>query len=370
MKPGAAALCLLLAMGAPGYGAAAAPALEGIPRYDHIFVIIAENKSFERMTAHPEWAPNLGRLAARYGSATHFYAETHPSEPNYVAMVGGDTFGIRDDDAYYCKPGMKDPFCGKTERPGYVDHSIAARSLADQLAEHHLSWKSYEEDLPEPGSLAPRWPNADSPVPGKPFALYAAKHNGFINFASVHDASESERAAHLVGFDALDADLALGNLPNFATIVPNQCNDMHGLSGADVPPDCHGTEALIRRGDAEIGMLTDKIMQSPAWRHGNSAIVITFDENDGASREGAPQGCCGYDPASPANFGGGQIMTLVITNHGPHPMADPTPYNHYSLLRTIEDAFGISEHLGHAADSDKGVVAMTPLFAAADLEQP
>ena len=46
------------------------------------------------MTAHPEWAPNLNRLAAQYGSATRFYAESHPSEPNYVAMLGGDTFGI------------------------------------------------------------------------------------------------------------------------------------------------------------------------------------------------------------------------------------------------------------------------------------
>lgn len=347
---------------------AAAPAWaqgadEGVPRYDHIFVIIAENKSFERMTAHPEWAPNLNRLAAEYGSATNFYAETHPSEPNYIAMVGGDTFGIRDDDAYYCKPGVKDRFCGKTGAADYADHAIGARGLMDQLAEHHLSWKAYAEDLPSPGSLMPRWPNADDPAAGKPFALYAAKHDGFINFASVHDAPEAERAVHLVDFTQLDADLASGDVPNYAQIVPNQCNDMHGLSGANVPADCHGTENLIRRGDAEIGMLVDKIMQSPAWGTGNSAIVVTFDENDGASRQGAPQGCCGYDPASAANFGGGRIMTVVITNHGPRHVTDPTPYNHYSLLRTVEDAFAITEHLGHAADGDKGVVAMTPLFA-------
>lgn len=337
-------------------------ALEGVPCYDHIFVIIAENKSFERMAAHPDWAPNLNRLAAQYGSATNFYAETHPSEPNYVALVGGDTFGIRDDDAYYCKAGVTDPYCGRTGRAGYADHSIAAPSLADQLTAHHLTWKSYAEDRPEPGSLTPRWPNAEHPAAGKPFALYAAKHDGFINFASVHDAPLAERAAHLVDFGQLYADLASGAVPNFATIVPNQCNDMHGLSGADVPADCHGLEGLIHRGDAEIGMLTDKIMQSPAWGTGKSAIVITFDENDGASREGEPQGCCGYDPASPANFGGGRIMTLVITNQGPRAINDPTPYNHYSLLRTVEDAFGISEHLGHAGDTEKGVVPMAGLF--------
>ena len=68
-------------------------------------------------------------------------------------------------------------------------------------------------------------------------------------------------------------------------------------------------------------------------------------------------------PEAPSNYGGGHIPTLVITNHGPRGVADDTPYNHYSLLRTIEDAFGIDEHLGHAAETDKGVVSMTPLFA-------
>jgi len=67
-------------------------------------------------------------------------------------------------------------------------------------------------------------------------------------------------------------------------------------------------------------------------------------------------------PDAPSNFGGGHIPTIVITNHGFRRVADDTPYNHYSLLRTIEDAFGIQEHLGHAADSDKGVAPMVSLF--------
>lgn len=121
---------------------------------------------------------------------------------------------------------------------------------------------------------------------------------------------------------------------------------------------------LIKRGDAEIGMLADKIMASPVWRaRGNSAIVITFDENDGSERDAGVQGCCGFDPSSKANFGGGRIPTLVITNHGPGPVADPTPYNHYSLLRSTEAAFGIEEYLSHAAETGKGVTVMSPLFA-------
>ena len=77
-----------------------------------------------------------------------------------------------------------------------------------------------------------------------------------------------------------------------------------------------------------------------------------------------PQGCCAYEPGSLANFGGGRVATIVIANHGPRGLQDATPYNHFSLLRTVEDAFGIQEHLGHAADTDKGVLSMQPLFAA------
>jgi hypothetical protein len=141
---------------------------------------------------------------------------------------------------------------------------------------------------------------------------------------------------------------------------------MHGLDEPNAPADCRGSDspALIRRGDAEIGMLVSKIMQSKVWSDpGNTAIVVTFDENNKGERHWGTQGCCGYDPRSAANFGGGHIVTIVITNHGPRGIADATPYNHYSLLRTTEAAFGINEYLGQAANANKGVVTMGPLFA-------
>ena len=214
----------------------------------------------------------------------------------------------------------------------------------------------------------PRWPSDKDPAEGKPNALYAAKHNGFVNFASVNGAPEAVRRQSFVDFHQLDDDLAADAMPNYAHIVPNQCNDMHGMgNGKNVPPDCNergDPVGLIKRGDAMIGMLVDKIMASPVWRApGNSAIVVTFDENDGGERDAGVQGCCGYDPASRANYGGGRIPTLVITNHGQGSVSDPTPYNHYSLLRTTEAAFGITEYLGHAAEEDRGVTTMSPLFA-------
>lgn len=340
---------------------AAVQAEGAMPHYAHIVVIIEENHTADQIVGNSA-APNINRLAKQYGYASQFYAERHPSEPNYVAILGGDTFGIGDDDAYYCKPRMKDWGCPKSDNDGYVDHTIAAPSLTDQLAAHGLSWKGYFGAIPVAGSPAYRWPSPQQPVPGKPEALYASKHNGFMNFKSVQ--ADPRRADRIVPLDVLDRDLAANQLPAYAQIVPDQCDDMHGLRGADVPPDCRKSAGLVARGDATIGALTAKIMQSAAWKSaGNVAVVITFDENDDDMPSSHPDGCCGSGPADPHNPGGGWIPTVVITNHGPRGLVDPTPYNHYSLLRTTEAAFGITDYLGHAVDISKGVKVMLPLFA-------
>jgi hypothetical protein len=346
----------LIASAAPGVRAAG---LEGVPRYDHVFVIVEENKDYAQIL-DPAAAPNIAGLAARYGNATQFFAEVHPSEANYVALLGGDTFGIHDDDAYYCHAGQTDPYCAGAGQPGYADHTVRKPHLGGQLAKAGLSWKGYYESLPKPGAgdvvaSDPRFADGTRKT-----ALYASKHSGFMNYADVQ--ADPQRAQRIVGFDQMDADIAADALPAFALIVPNQCNDMHGLHGEGVPADCDGDNKadLIRRGDAFAGALVAKLQASTAWKGaGNVAIVITFDEGAGKTREG----CCGVTPGEPSNFGGGHIPTIVIANHGPRGLADPTPYSHYSLLRTIEDAFGVSERLGHAADTSAGVKAMTPLFA-------
>ena len=332
-----------------------------VPAYDHVFVIMEENKNYEQIMS-PQAAPNIARLAAEYGTADQFFAEVHPSEANYVALIGGDTFGIHDDDAFYCKPGPSaDPHCGGSTGAGYVDHTIRQPHLGDQLLAAGRSWKGYYENLPEPGSLAVTAGDPTATTGLRTAALYASKHSGFMNFASVQD--DPHRAQRIVGFDQLERDLAADALPSFALIVPNQCNEMHGLHGDGVPKDCDGAidqAGLIRRGDAEVGRLVAAIQQTPAWKgKGNVAILIGFDEGSGRTREG----CCGVTPGAISNFGGGHIPMVVITNHGPRGVADATPYSHYSLLRTLEDAFRLPDYLGHAADTGAGVVPMVRLFA-------
>jgi phospholipase C len=326
-----------------------------VPHYDHILVILEENKSYGMVLDHG-YAPTMSDLAKTYGLATQMYAERHPSEPNYVALLGGDTFGIADDDAWYCTPGSTREFCKGADAPGYAAHLIDGPNLATQLAAKGLGWRAYLESIPGPGSLAIVSPETDT----APAALYAAKHTGFTNYASVH--ADPNLASELVGFDALHADLRSGNVPAFALVVPNQCNEMHGIDSPKAPSDCQkDDDGLVRRGDATVHMLIAEMQASPIWARGNTAIVITWDEDGIADRvPGAPQSCCVVDAHNP---GGGHIPTIVITNHGPRGVADATPYDHYSLLRTIEDAFRLDGHLRHADDSS--VQPMTPLFALA-----
>ena len=333
-----------------------------IPAYSHIVVIVEENKDFSQIM-NPAVAPNIARLACENGSADDFFGEVHPSEANYLALLGGDTFGIHDDDAFHCAPGSTAAHCDHAAEPGYVSHTIDGPHLGDQLRAKGLAWKGYYESIPAPGSLAVLAGDRRVGKGAGLNALYASKHSGFVNFRDVQN--DADRASLLVGFDQLDADISADRLPSFALVVPNQCNEMHGLSGDGVPADCDHRHVpqLIGRGDRVIGELVGKLQSTAAWRsRENMAIVITFDEGFSGSKGG----CCGVTPGAPSNYGGGHIPTIVITNHGPRGVKDSTPYNHYSLLRTIEDAFGVKEHLRRADDTADGVTSMTPLFATAE----
>src|SRR5215471_18317454 len=92
-----------IAVAAGAFGALGTPAstsASGVPAYDHVFVIVEENHGFSDVIGNAA-APNLNALASRFGVATDYFGVTHPSEPNYVALLGGDSYGISSDDAYY-----------------------------------------------------------------------------------------------------------------------------------------------------------------------------------------------------------------------------------------------------------------------------
>ena len=298
----------------------AAPALAGtggMPRYKHIFVIYEENHSASQILGNPN-APVLNQLASTYGQATDYFGTSHPSEGNYVAPLGGWDYGITND-------------------APYTTNVINAPSLASQLEAKGMSWKSYQQSLPFAGFTGTCYPcNATDPS-----SLYASKHNGFVNFASVQDnPAEMQKT---VPIEQLNTDLANGTVPNFSFIVPDQCHDMHGTN------DCPTDSVNVKTADTYAGQLVTSIMSSPTWKVGQNAIVVTFDEGTDNA------GCCDANP------GGGQVYNTVITNHGPLGVRYAAPSNHYSLLLTVQQAFGLS-CLQFTCDS-LNVKPMTPLFA-------
>jgi hypothetical protein len=151
----------------------------------------------------------------------------------------------------------------------------------------------------------------------------------------------------MVDDSKLVTDLNNNSLPNFSLVVPDQCHDMHGTGG------CTDTAGLISAGDTYVGNTVSSIMGSKAWTEGRDAIVVTWDEDDFSDSGQPGTGCCGADP------GGGHVATIVITNKGSFRVQDSTPSNHYSLLRSYEDAFCLAP-LAHAGDS--AVLPMTALF--------
>ena len=345
MATGAMALIGVAWMLTPGVSSASEEG-SAIPHYQHIVEIMMENTSYGTIIGNSN-APQINALASTYGLATNYYGVTHPSEPNYMANIGGDYFGVQDDNQFYCTPALAttDPYCAGTT----VNHTVSAPSIADQLTAAGKTWKGYFQSLPPTpaaGNLIVSGPNANGPYtfkyPSNSNALYASKHNPFLNFTGTQGA-----LANMVPDTQLATDLATSSLPNFSLVVPDQCHDMHGTSS------CGNTNSLISAGDSYVGTTVSQIMSSRSWRHGNNAIVITWDEDDFSDAGLIGTGCCAANP------GGGHVVTIVITNKGPIHITDSTAYNHYSLLRSMEAAFGLPR-LAHAGDSV--VPAMTKLF--------
>lgn len=223
-------------------------------------------------------------------------------------------------------------------------------------------------------------------VNGKTEKLYAKKHNPFMLFADI--ANNPQRAAQVKPYRSFAADMASGNVPNFVWISPNQCNDMHGgvytaIPGHPETPCPYGSTkddandaALKHKADDFTWSAVQTIQHSKAWTR-SSAIVIVTDENDytGNKTLGGWESAAGrcdtpyvaaHDPRVSATwpggtYGGGLIPAVAVTSHGPRHAVSQTPYNHYSLLRTIEDNWNLG-HLRFSGDTAGGVLPMTDLL--------
>lgn len=263
-----------------------------LPSFSHILLIVMENKEAGDVIGSAQ-APYINGLARSYGLATNDYAVAHPSLPNYLALLAGGTLGVTSD-------------CANCLR--------RAPNLADQLDAHGRSWKAYIEDLPRPCFL------------GSAAGEYALKHNPWLYFTDIR--GSRERCSRVVPLSRLSSDLARNTLPDFAWVTPNVCHDMH---------DCS-----VQAGDTWLASFLPPLLASPAWRQGG-VIFITWDEGT------SDAGCCSAG-------GGGLVPLLVIAPGMRAGLRVGTPLTHYSLLRTIEDAWGLGE-LGLAASPQTATLA-------------
>jgi hypothetical protein len=281
-----------------------------VPKLDHVFLIMEENNGFSDVIGNKA-APNLNYLANTFGLETDYYGlSTGSSETNYVGLLGGNTYGVTSDDAYWKNAVKNQP------------------SLITQLDAKNISWKAYMQSMPYPGYQGICYPARCNGAPDSD-PLYVSKHDAIQNFTEDWNAKDWNRQ---VPITQLGTDLAKSAVPQFSYIAPDECHDMHGD-----PPYCLDSgsigdpqnQHLVSVGDAYLGQTVSAITHAGFWAKGNNAIIVTYDNGDDT------KGCCDENP------GGGQVATVVITSHGPRHVTDSQPANHYSTLATIEHIFGL-----------------------------
>lgn len=257
----------------------------------HIVILIFENKEYGTIIGNSS-LPNFNHYAQTNTLLKAHFAPTHPSLPNYLALIGGDTFGVTTD-------------CNDC----YID----AESLPDLIEASGRTWRTYQERMPSACFL------------GDAFK-YAQKHNPFIYFTAIRE-NAARCQNDIVPLTQLDSDLAANALPNFTFITPDLCNSSH--DSADCPP---------RIADAWLGTMIPKLQDYLEKDGQPYLIILTWDEGQG------DHGCCGLPEKA-----GGRVPTVLISPQAKPGFQDETPYTHYSILKTISAAWHL-RYLGHAAD--------------------
>lgn len=247
---------------------AAAPAVGAFPRppFEKVFIVVLENATYANALAQPF----LADLASRGALLANFFGETHPSQPNYIALTAGSTYGVTSN----------------------LNVSLDVGHVGDLLEAAGLSWKVYAEGYPGGCFL------------GASSGAYVRKHVPFLSFANVQ--TDPARCARIVNASALAGDIAGGTLPDYALYVPDLNNDGHDTS--------------VTFADQWLATTFGPRLQDPRFTDGR-LFVVTFDE--------AP------------TTGPNHVYTSLYGRGVVPGAASAIRHDHYSLLRTIEDALAL-----------------------------
>lgn len=237
------------------------------PQLKHVVTIVLENENFEDVLKNPYFA----KLATRGALLTQFMGVAHPSQPNYIAMIAGDTLGVTGDR-------VKD---------------LNGTHLGNLLTAKGLDWRAYAEDLPSPCYT------------GSSKGRYVRRHVPFMNFLNVQ--KDPKECAKIVNATEFKKDVAQGKLPAYSMYTPNMDNDGHDTNVA--------YSARWLESEFEPLFNDNELMQ-------DTLFIITYDESSLLARKN-------------------QIYTVLLGANVIPGTQVSARLNHYSILRTIEDAFGI-----------------------------
>ncbi len=325
--------------------ATAAPRPAYVPAIKHVFVINIENKGYDATWGPTSAAPYLSRTLRSHGVLLNsYYGTAHNSQPNYVAQISGQGPNpqMQGDCQIYSQFVQAATLAPDQAVGSGCVFPANIASLPTQLSSAGISWKGYMEDMGTP-CRHPLLNTQDTTQTAKVGDQYAVRHDPFMYFAAITDSPSC--AQHVVDLSALPTDLASASItPALSYITPNLCDDGHDSPCVD------GRSGGLASVDAWLKVWVPKIRNSPAYKTGGM-LVITADEADSPQSDAAA--CCGEGPGpnSPlpgiAGLGGGRVGALVLSHWTSGNTWSTTPYNHYSLLASLEEIFGLP-YLGYA----------------------
>jgi hypothetical protein len=382
----------------------------------HVFVIVLENKNFTDTFGTSTQDPYLQKTLVPMGALlTQYYGTGHVSLDNYISMISGQA--PTQDTDNDCLPGFtggtgnfNDVARTGMTRDGQVIATGGCiyprdiKTLPDQLTAARMTWKGYMGDMgndparesatcghPEVGVGTDRTNSAEAPSAAVPLGdAYATRHDPFMYFHSIIDSPTCR--THVVNLNELPNDLKRKETtPNYVFITPNLCDDGHDGGGTGAPGTtcANGAPGGLTSADAFLQKWVPKIMASQAYRE-DGLLIITFDESNLTQSTStntstgqttvdltfSGQTCCDQQPgpnlegvrpgtftlvSTPAlvenivinGFGGDRVGAVLLSPFVKPGSISEVPYNHYSLLKSLEDIFRLDGHLGYAADNPR-----------------
>jgi hypothetical protein len=280
------AFIVLALAGCVGQVAMTPPPAARSVRFGHVFIVVEENANYADVIANPAM-PYLNGLANQYGLAANYFANAHPSIPNYFKLTTGDILTLID---------------ASTPRT----FPVSTENVVRDLLAASKTWKSYAEDIPSVGYT------------GGDTGRYAVRHNPLAYFTDVQN--DAKQVLNLVPFTQFAVDLNASSLPDYSFIVPNLCDDAH---------DC-----ALSIADAWLKNNIDPLIHSPQFQT-DGLLVIVFDEADTLD----------------LTSGGGHVAAVVVSPLGKRAYKSIAFYQHQSVLRLMLEGLGVTKLPGDAASA-------------------